>query len=544
MTVDTSTQLGANMPAFTYEWEDFRGGYYVGASDVNQPKSTWKGANITLSDDDATLVPTYEPTTKTLTGTGTTDGKISNGSTATTWSDPTYFNGYVVITGRTSSAATVYFMNTSSGAVTSVSLGVAGTTCGGAPVVVPENNDVVAYVAIGTTSFYKVVRSTGVSTAYTPSGNTTILLTNLTIWNARMIGWSTSSDTFLFSDALNFGMAWPSLNYAAVGYANDGISYCIPRNLDMVVVKPSGWYSVSGILGANTTVRTMNDTLGVLPSDPAEEHNGTVFFATSTGISNYAINLLAITGTRVDVAAYQRFGLNSSNLRIARTNMGYLAAVSLFEDYPAAQYAYCYLLNHQNRWQVMKIPAVSTYGSNIKFAFARGQVSRFNTAQDQNLYMCEYTTGSSNTVTLRVVRPNTIEPGKVNGSNNPATATLKLSDISTKTPAIIRTVYVEAEMIQIPTSGYTGSASIQAKVNNKAVSDIGFSQTTGDVTSGLSTAYTYPYSSFTSVTNTIYSQVRVLRFNVDNATYGYVNEVEIQFSGLRIRRVWVEGDTR
>jgi hypothetical protein len=438
----------------------------------------------------------------------------------------------------------VYFMNTSTGAVSAVALGAAGTTCGGAPVVVPENNDVVAYVAIGTTSFYKVIRSTGIATAYTPTNNTTVLLTNLTIWNARMIGWSTSSDTFLFSDALNFGTQWPSLNYAAVGYANDGISYCIPRNLDMVVVKPSGWYTVSGVLGATTSIRTMNDTLGVLPSDPADEHNGTVFFTTSTGSSNYVVNLLAITGTRVDVAAYQRFSLNSSGVRIARTNMGYLAVVALYEDYPAAKYAYCYLMDHQNRWQVMKIPAISAYGSTINFAFARGQVSRFNTSQDQNLYMCEYTTGSSNTVALRVIRPNTIEPGKESGSNAPSVASVKLSDISTKMPTIIRTVYVEAEMLQIPGSSYTGSASIQARVNNKAVNDIGFSQTTGDATSGLSTAYTYPFSSFTSVTNTIYSQVRVLRFNVDNATYGYVNEVELQFSGLRIRRVWVEGDTR
>jgi hypothetical protein len=31
---------------------------------------------------------------------------------------------------------------------------------------------------------------------------------------------------------------------------------------------------------------------------------------------------------------------------------------------------------------------------------------------------------------------------------------------------------------------------------------------------------------------------------VDNASYGYNNQIEIQFAGFRIRRVWVEGDTR
>ena len=543
MTVVTSTPPGRKMAAFNYEWEDFRGGYYVGPSDTNQPKNTWKGANITLSDDDATLVPTYQPQTRTLTGVSTSGGKISNGATATTWSDPTYFNGYVVLVGRTAAVATVYFINTATNVVESVSLGVAGTVCGGPPVVVPITSDIVAYVAIGTYSIYKVTRSTAAVVTITPTSNTTILLTNLTIWNARMIAWGTASDTFLFSDALLFNL-WPSLNYVSVGYANEGIAHCIPRNLDMVVAKPSGWYSISGVLGANTTIRTMNDTLGVLPSDPADQHNNLVFFATSTGNNNYAVNLMAISGTTIDVAAYQRFGLNDANLRITKTSMGYLCVVALVEDYPAAQYAVCYILDPQNRWQVIKMPAASTYGNTVRFCFAKSQVSRYNTSQDQNLYLCEYTTGSSNAVTLHSIKPNTVEPGKLSANNNPATATLKLADISTKTPVIIRRVYVEAEMMQIPVAPYTGSASIQVRVNNKAISDIDFSQTIGDPNSGLSTAYSYPYSSFTSVTNTIYSQVRVMRFNVDAATYGYVNEIELQFAGLRIRRVWVEGDSR
>ena len=90
---------------------------------------------------------------------------------------------------------------------------------------------------------------------------------------------------------------------------------------------------------------------------------------------------------------------------------------------------------------------------------------------------------------------------------------------------------------------YTGSAKLQAKVNIKALGDIGFNDDI-DSSSGLSTAYEYPFSSFTSVSNTSVSQTRVLRFNVNNACYGYVNEIELKFSGLRIRRVWVEGDSR
>ena len=534
------------MPVFNYEWDNFSGGYYVGPSAVNQPKNTWQGANITLSDDDASLVPTYGPQTLSLTGTGTSGGVISNGASSTTWSPATYFNGYVVVMGATSAATYVYFIKTSDSTVTRISLGVTGVTLNTPPVVVPTTaGDVIAYVAVGKTSIYQVTRSTLAVAPWRPAlGTNTILLTGVTIWNARMIAWGSASDTLYFSEALTFNADWPTLNFISVGYANDGISYCVPRNLDLLVVKPSGWYSITGVLGVNTALRQLNDTLGILPTDPIEQHNNTAYFITSTGTNNYAVNLLAISGSRVDVAAYQRFGLSDSNISISKTNMGYLAVTSVIEDSSLNQYASIYLLNHQDRWQVFKIPATVAYNSSLKYSVARAQVSRYNTTEDQKLYLCESITGGANTMTIRSIRPTTIEPGKLSSSSAPATATLKLQDIASKMPVIIKRVWVEAEMMQIPDSPYTGSASIQARVNNKALEDIAFSQTIGDLSSALSTAYTFPYSTFTTVTNTTYSQIRVLRFNVDDATYGYTNEIEIQFSGLRIRRVWVEGDSR
>jgi hypothetical protein len=534
------------MAVFHYEWDNFGAGYYVGPSAVKQPPNTWMGANVTLSDDDATLVPTYSPQKLTLTGTGTSSGSLSNGTSTTTWSEATYFNSYVVLIGATSSDTYVYFINTSSYVVTRIALGITGVTLNTPPIVVPVSGDVVAYVAIGKTSIYQITRSSAAVSSWTPAnGANTIPLTGVTIWNARMIAWGSSSDTVFFSDALTFAANWPALNFISIGYANDGVSYCVPRNLDLLIVKPSGWYSITGVLGINTSVRQLNDTLGILPSDPIEQHNNTAYFITSTGISNYAINLLAISGSRVDVAAYQRFGLSDSNISISKTNMGYLAVASMVEDSDNKQYANIYLLNHQDRWQVFKMPASVAYNDNLRYSVARSQVSRYNTAQDQKIYLCESVNGSAiNTMTIHSIRPTTIEPGKLSSSNNPAIATVKFPNIATKTPVMIRRVYVEAEMIQIPVDPYTGNATIQARVNVKAVGDIPFSQTVGELSSGLSTAYTFPYSSFTSVTNTSFSQIRVLRFNVDDGTYGYDNEIEIQFSGLRIRRVWVEGDSR
>ena len=523
------------MGAFNYEWSDFRAGLCVFSTDVNQPKNSWKGENVTLADDDSTLVPTYEPTTMTL------SSAISNGSTATTWSEATYFNGVICLVGRTSTTATVYFIATATGTVTSASLPSAGTSCGGAPVLVPIGTDIAAYVAVGGTSIYKVLKSTlGITTINV--GSSTYTLTNLTLWNSRMIAWSSASDVFVFSEALDFDTSWPTLNYVGVGYSNDGISYCVPRNLDLVVVKPSGWYSITGVLGANAAVRQMNDTLGILPTDPVAQHNNVVYFSTNTGYNDYSINLLAITGANVEVAAYQRFGYSNTNMSVTSTNIGYLAVSTVTTD-GTTNYATIFLRNFQNRWQVIKTPSFITSGTNTKFSVARGQVSRYNSAQDKYLYLVEYSTGTNNKVAIKKILPNTVEPGKIAGSNDPSSATVKLSNITLTSPVIIKRVYVEAEMLQPPNSYYGGSASLQVRINNRAVRDIAFSQTIGDDNSALSTAYTYPFSTFSSSSTAGYSQIRVMRFDTNDAAYGYTVELEMQFAGMRVRRVWVEGDT-
>jgi hypothetical protein len=529
------------MATFGYEWNDFRGSLFVGPSEVNQPKNTWRGENVTISDDEATLVPTYESTVVTLTGTGTTGGQIASGTTSTTWSDATYFNDIVCFVGRTSSATTVYFIQASTGAVTKKDLAdTSPDSTLGAPVLVTESGAIVAYVATGNSKVYRVVWSTLAETSYA----TIQAVTHLTLWNARMIAWSNSSDQFIFSDALDF-TTWPSLNYVGVGYSNDGISFCVPRNLDLVVVKPSGWYSITGVLGTNASVRQMNDVLGVISNDSCAQHNNVVYFTTDTGYEDFSVNLYAITGSNVDVAAFHRFGFGGSNAKTVSTNLGYLAVVAKSTD-GTSDFASVYLLNSLNRWQYIKIPASITSAQNRRFLLANGQVSRYtSSASDRTLYLLEYSNGDTkNSVALRKVFPNTVEPGKTSGASTPSFATVKLSDIATQRPTTIRRVYVEAEMLQPPSGFYTGSASIQVRVNNKSVHDIPFSQTTGDATSGLSTAYTFPFSTFSSSSTAPYSQIRVLRFNMDNASYGYLQEVEIYFSGLRIRRCWVEGDSQ
>lgn len=566
------------MPAFFNEWKDFRGGYYVGPSEAAQPPNTWTGYDVTIADDDATLIPTYGEIDVDLTGpntgTGLYEGLIMNGLLNTSWSEASYFNGYVAITARTSSAARVYFINTATGVVTTVALPSVGTVSGGPPVLVPDGNDVIAYVAIGNANIYKVTRSTGTVNTITPLGSPGINFTALTIWNARMIAWSNTSDTFMFSNALDFDTAWPSLNFISVGYVNDGIAHIVPRNLDLMIVKPSGWFSLTGVLGANASLRQLNNTLGIVPTDPVAEHNNVVYFMSSTGFENYSVNLMAISGQNVDVAAYNRFGLNSTRTDLSSTNMGYLAAtVSYLEGLGpvpdnSASGATIYLLNAMGRWQVIDVEQTSLVYENLRYSIARGQVSRYGNPEDKYLYLIETTSGlssGSNSCKVIKLRPNSIEPGKktlmqITATNptklvtdEPAEAVVRLPEISSKTATIIRRVYVEAELLQFPPNSlllpdfypYTGNATMQVRVNNKAVEDVTYSETIGDATSGYSTPYTFAYSSFSdNTTGRITSQIRVMRFNVDNASYGYSNQVEIKFAGFRIRRVWVEGDSR
>ena len=542
------------MAEFNFDWDDFRFGLCVINTDTSQPKSSWKGYNVTIADDDSMLVPIYAPTQLSLTGATTTSGAIDNGSSQTSWSNPVYFNGYVVVQARTSSYNTVHFINTSTGAVTSVNLPDLGTGVTDTPVVIPDSTDVIAYVVNGTSDkLYKVQRSTSTTTTYTlPAHPSSQGYTGLCLWGARMLAWSNTSDQFFFSDATTSNVfdtaSWSALNYIGVGYNGDGISYVIPRNQDLVVAKPSGWYSITGVLGFNAALRKMNDAVGILSTDTVAQNNNAIYFVTPLGYSDYAINLMQISGAFIDIAAYQRFGIGDSNVRVSKTNLGYLAVAAVIDEENGSQSGFAMMQEVAGRWQPLKTSRFTT-GSNPTFNFASGQTSRYNNTQDKNLYLCEYTSGaSSNKFAVIKVKPNTIEPGQ-NSSYAPSSGTVRLSNISTKTPIIIRQVYVEAEMMQIPTVGtmhsYTGSASITATVYNRSVSDLSYSNADGSPTAVASSSYSYPYSDFAGASvSSIVSQQRVIRFNLDTAAWGYNHEIELTFAGLRIRRVWVKGDMR
>lgn len=154
--------------------------------------------------------------------------------------------------------------------------------------------------------------------------------------------------------------------------------------------------------------------------------------------------------------------------------------------------------------------------------------------------------------------------------SSPTTGTLKLSKVETEKPSKITDVYVEAA-IDLDFANYgemAGTATMQVKAVNEAVDDITYSTTsiesstkqqTVDLESfgspddypglnefpvkfiGPRTGGTYQ---FTDIPDKRLGTARVLRFRVDDGGYGYLHQVAIQFSGFRIKRVWVEGEFR
>jgi hypothetical protein len=304
-------------------------------------------------------------------------------------------------------------------------------------------------------------------------------------------------------------------------------------------------------LGTSANVRQYSDSIGVISTDPVAQHNSNVYFTTATGVYKQAVNLLSFSGYQLSVAAFQRFGTDYFHSKISRTNMGYLAVSGFSAKATVASSEYnVYLLNLLDRWQL--ISGVRTSGSsniaNTTFMVAGSTVSRMGHADDQYLWLLEFVSNGAteNKVALQKILPNTFEPGKESGATTANTGTLVLSKIITQTPAILKNIYVEAELMQLQTTGtiskYTGNATMALTVRNESIEAIAYNEATVGPTSTSST-FSTAFSLFTNTVE-IATQTRVLKFNVNASAYGYLNEIEINFKGFRIKRVWATGETR
>lgn len=531
------------------EWDDFTGGFYVGASATKQPRNTFTGDNVAVAMDDATLIPMYEPTQLTLTGTDTTSGLINN-TALTEVGKPACLDRLMVFTAKTASAAYLYAVNTETSVVTRFSLTLAGSVADfvvSTPVMinklgstnidiyVPGDLNRIILVGIGSGGVFGGQVAVDISALMTATGQTR--LTNLVIWGARMVGWTTSAYLF-FSGAAAFSSTWAATNYIIVGYAEDSISTITARNYDLIVGKPSGWFSVTGVLSYSAAVRQINNGLGVIPTDPVAEWNNSVVFNADTGTVNYPVNLYTVNGARVTPMMFQRFSTLTQELNMSKGPLGTLQVCLTNQDSSTVLSGRMWLLNQQNRWtrtQIPNVTAITPATGTLSYYPGLAYVSRSTVAIQRPILVMQVskTTAGVHKVGVHTVKLPTFEPGQT-ASRAPSTAVALLSDFSSQIPITVKDVFVEVEVVELETaSAYTAASSVAVRTNMKyPIGDLAIS--VGDVSSTNMT---------TSITNSDIPGTgtrfmgRVYRFRPDNPGYGYGIEIQITFSGVKVRRV-------
>lgn len=632
------------MPSFTFKWDDFINGYFVGESDSRQPKNTFTGQNVNITTHDGSLVATNAITeVATITSdfaSGGTDEYVTvtvqdgtlhilTDATAGSFfvSQPVQNGGSVFFAVQHRGVDTglwlyqLYFqdeLNPENGAVlyrsSKIVIDPGPSNYLISNVLVTQESALTnfAYVAyrnkiyrFATSTSASPTLSSTITTQFTTSPDQPI--SGLTIWNARMLAWSEATDTFYFSNALDFA-TWPTLNFIAPGYSNNGILFIAPRWDDMLVVKPNSVFSVSGVLGTNSVARQIAD--GMYPADSKygsmTSQNNALFFI-SGSVSPYATNLYALSGQKSSVVAYQNFG------RFVVDNYGtdYVTQPSLYaggngdvavvyaRDLTGVDGFGCLIRdkdgkfiklingsfdfyapnNNQNRF-IRRVSAASNstapgsdswYGN---FGFSSNVIVFMQVATNgEYSESVQRMWAKEKSISFGVFRKNQVNSGVEHGGSGltgwvdfpyVTTGKLILSAIETEKPSKITRVYVEAalDLDQANWDDFVGNGLLNVTVNNGSVDDIVFSPTPNFVSSDRqfdltlseipdTTSYNYltpgefPAEPFaTGNPDKRLSATRVVRFDSNDTGYGYKHNVTIDFSGFRIKRVWVEGETR
>lgn len=528
------------------EWDDFTGGYYVGPSATKQPRNTFTGDNVTVAMDDAAMIPAYEVNAFALNGTDVTSGVILNANLKGV-GQPAMVLGVTAFTAKTLSAVYLYVI-TYSGAVVrfdiSSNFGFLGTVANfvlGRPVMVARTDgNIEIYVPGAQNQIWRyTIDQNGTiigSAAAVPVGGFSATANGqvygLAVWGARMICWSNTSVLY-FSSANDFSSGWPSANWIYIGWSQDPITAVVPRNYDLIVGKPSGWYSVSGVLDYSASVRQVNNGLGVMGDDPTCEFNNQVVFSTDTGTIAFPVNLYTVNGARVSPMAFQRFGGIPQNMTLAKCSVGTLA-MCYTNDNDTSVDGFLWTLNQQGRWARSEISnATAAVTGNSVTYMPVSQVQSRGTGWFPDISILEWN-ATQKKIAFHYMEIATFEPGK-NENGTASSATAKLADYMSQVPITVTDVYVEAEVVQLLASyNYTGNSAISCQVNMKyPPADLALS--VGDVTSSNQTLS--PVSGSTIPGTGTRFMGRVFRFRPDNPGYGYGFEVQINFSGMKVRRV-------
>jgi hypothetical protein len=608
------------MPAFTSTWDDFTGGYFVGENDNRQPRSTFTGENVAVSINDGSVVATNKVQQITIEDDDpeldafTVEENslyIDGGSGADVYVTPAVqADNYIFFAVRLSQTTFKMFRLSFSNFGNGTLKASAAVTIDASYKITNvfttnEGGQIYAYIGNKTTLY----RFTGDGDwdSGTPAVKTDIAvpvgiegIEGITVWNARMVVWSLTTDSIYFSEALDFDN-WPSINFLAPGYSNNGVICTIPRYDDLLVVKPNAIYSITGVLGATSVVRQISDA--IYPSDnnysPIVSQSNTMFYL-SRLTDPYYSNINFLSGQQIGVAAYQNFG-RAYTFQYDHVTKPSLAASSNGDvvcTYSAPEYGvggfFALIRNRFGDWVKIKSPSFSFYAPAVSGVaqqpFFIRRYSAVNNYQTPSVSSPENGGISPNTVIFMQVASKTFTGSfrdfaryksitfgywnqqQVNAGSDYETdnetvfstvteGTLILSAIDDQKASKLRRIYVEAvlDMDYANYGDFTGSAQMKVSVINGAPEDVAYDPTLTFV-SGERT-YT---QSLTSIPNTTtftpttanaapytagnpYKRVtatRILRFDSDNMGYGYKHNISITFSGFRIKRVWVEGDTR
>jgi hypothetical protein len=533
------------------EWDDFTGGYYVGPSATKQPRNTFQGDNVTVAMDDATLIPMYPPTVKTLTGTDTSSGKITaawvTGLSGPAISQPVQVNGIMCFVAKTSTNVYLYTISGSTVARHDVTL--AGTvddfiisrpvmltinvTAKFTEVYIAGDQDRLIVCQLNATG--AVTSTTYVNIKPVMDATSADRLTGITIWGARMIGWSSNSYLY-FSEASVFTTAWAATNYIVIGHNNDTISNVIARNFDLLVGKPTGWYVVTGVLNYSAAVRQVNNGMGIVPDDPVSEWNNQVVFNTDTGTVGWPVNLYTLNGARVSPMAFQRFAGNVQNVSISKGPLGILQ-VGLVDNDDTIKTCVLWWLNQQERWSKALFSRATTAssGETLLFQPAHSIQSRSDnwTLPDVQIMEIQYPATGNPVIAVHNMKIPSFEPG-ASTAGVPTTATVRLVDFMSKTPISVTDIFVEVELTQLNSDyDYTADGNVACTINMKyPLGDLPISA--GNVSSST---LTYTTTNTTIPGTGTRFLGRMFRFQPNNGGHGYGFEVQVAFAGCKLRRV-------
>lgn len=370
---------------FRLEWDDFSGGYFVGANDVDQPANTWTGTGVCLAADSGMLMPAGAVTE--VTPSGAPGVRVSPQNFQQSGA-PIVCSGFFN-SGTTVKQIVVWVTNELAGSAPTDDMTVRAT----------DGTTVIATTVAGSSGDYRYATSRPVAMAnpasngyqfaavyfaaersvggtltqfiyeYLPytnaiaSASLPAKIDHLERWKEYLVGAKFATNRMYFSGVLAPN-SWGVNDWIEIGDQSP-ITAMVPVGNQLYVGKQQGWFVVSGVLGETTVVRQLESKYGPSSFGAAETAQGVMFARSDLGVT-----MMAQRGLRSAVVNYRTPASRtveyhnpcdvSSGVVIAGGGpMSYQTATPLIP--PAALYAWVF---NNARWHTIALPTPSAnFGS-------------------------------------------------------------------------------------------------------------------------------------------------------------------------------------